>query len=292
MVKSAKYGIIAAVDGSAESEIATRWAADEAVMRKVPITLMHVITPMTTSWPIPQLELSTAEWQKANAQHLIEKAQKTLLASIGKADGPTIHTEIKTSEVVTGLLDASTQALMVVVGSRGLGAASRALLGSVSSGLVHHSHCPVVVAHAGDTPGNDQLSPVVLGIDGSPASEAATALAFDEAARRRVDLIALHAWSDVGVFPILGMDWREYEDQGHEVLGERLAGWSGQYPDVRVQRKIVCDRPAQWLVDESHQAQLVVVGSHGRGGFPGRLLGSVSSAVAQAAKAPVMVVRG
>ena len=72
--------------------------------------------------------------------------------------------------------------------------------------------------------------PSLVGIDGSPASEAATALAFDEASRRGVDLVALHAWSDVGVLPVLGMDWKEYEDQGHEVLGERLAGWHGTVP--------------------------------------------------------------
>ena len=85
-------------------------------------------------------------------------------------------------------------------------------------------------------------------------------------------ILALHAWSDVGVFPVVGMNWQEYEDEGHEVLGERLAGWQEQYPDVHVRRRIVCDRPARWLIDESQQAQLVIVGSHGRGGFPGMRL--------------------
>ena len=157
--------------------------------------------------------------------------------------------------------------------------------------MVHHAHCPVAIVHEGEAEAPDHGSPVLLGIDGSPASEAATALAFDEASRRHVDLVALHAWSDVGVFPILGMDWHKYEDQGLEVLGERLAGWQEQYPDVHVRRRIVCDLPARWLIDESEQAQLVIVGSHGRGGFTGMLLGSVSTAVAESAKAPVIVVR-
>jgi nucleotide-binding universal stress UspA family protein len=133
---------------------------------------------------------------------------------------------------------------------------------------------------------------VLLGIDGSPASEAATAFAFDAASRRKVDLVALHAWSDVGVFPVVGMDWHEYEDEGHEVLAERLAGWQEQYPDVHVRRRIVCDRPARWLIDESKRALLVVVGSRGRGGIANMLLGSVSTAVAESAAAPVVVVRG
>jgi nucleotide-binding universal stress UspA family protein len=87
------------------------------------------------------------------------------------------------------------------------------------------------------------------------------------------------------------MDWRVYRDEGEEALGERLAGWQEIYPDVRVHRRLVCDVPARWLVDESERAQLVVLGSRGRGGFDGSRLGSVSSAVAQSARVPVIVVR-
>ena len=128
-------------------------------------------------------------------------------------------------------------------------------------------------------------SPLV-GVDGSPASEGATELAFDEASRRGVQLVALRAWSDVGVFPILGMNWRDYESQGAELLAEQE-----QYPDVQVQRRLVCDKPAHWLIEESQRAQLVVVGSHGRGGFPGMLLGSVSSALAHSVKSPLIIHR-
>ena len=123
----------------------------------------------------------------------------------------------------------------LVVGSRGLDAFGRHMLGSVSSGLLHHAHCPVAIIHdphAAQREIRDD-APVLVGIDGSPASEAATVLAFDEASRRRVPLVALHAWSDVGVFPILGMDWRVYRDEGDEVLGERLAGWREITPTCR-----------------------------------------------------------
>lgn len=286
-----KYGILVAVDGSPESDAAVRWAAREAELRDLPITLAHVVVPVVTTWPVRPLQAEFNEWQEDNARQVIEQGQKVLRSTLGESELSDVRTEVLRAYAVPALVDASKEAQMIVVGSRGMGAFGRAVLGSVSSGVVHHAHCPVAIIHADEAQSPDHTSPVLLGIDGSPASEAATALAFDEASRRKVELVALHAWSDVGVFPILGMDWHKYEDEGHEVLGERLAGWQEQYPDVNVRRRIVCDRPARWLIDESQQAQLVVVGSHGRGGFPGMLLGSVSTAVAEAAKAPVIVVR-
>jgi nucleotide-binding universal stress UspA family protein len=285
------YGILVAVDGSPESDAAVRWAAREAELRHLPITLVHVVVPVVTSWPVRSLQAEFNEWQEDNARQVIEQAQKMLRSSLGGSELSDIRTEVLHGYAVPALVEASTDAWMLVVGSRGMGAFGRAVLGSTSGGVVHHAHCPVAILHADEAQSVDHTSPVLLGIDGSPASEAATALAFEEASRRQVELVALHAWSDVGVFPVVGMYWREYEDEGHEVLGERLAGWQEQYPDVVVRRRIVCDRPARWLIDESQQAQLVVVGSHGRGGFPGMLLGSVSTAVAEGAKAPVIVVR-
>ncbi len=289
--RTEKYGILVAVDGSPASDAAVRWAADEAALHDAPITLAHVVVPVVASWPVRSLQGEYNQWQEDNARQVIEQAEKVVRAMRDESALPEVRTEILHDYDVPALVSASKQAQMVVVGNRGLGAVGRAVLGSVSSGLVHHARCPVAIVHADQAQAPDRTSPVLLGIDGSPASEAATALAFDEASRRKVDLVALHAWSDVGIFPIVGMDWHEYEDEGHEVLGERLAGWQEQYPDVHVRRRIVCDKPARWLIEESQQAQLVVVGSQGRGGFKGMLLGSVSSAVAQSANAPVIVVR-
>ena len=287
-----KNGILVAVDGSAESDAAVRWAAREAELRELPITLAHVVVPVVTSWPVRSMQAEFNAWQEDNARQVLAQGQKMLRSTLGDSALPDVATEILRDYAVPALVGAAKKAEMIVVGSRGLGAVGRAILGSVSSGVVHHAKCPVAIVHVDEAQSPDQSSPVLLGIDGTRASEAATALAFDEASRRRVELVALHAWSDVGVFPALGMDWHKYEDEGHEILGERLAGWQEQYPDVVVRRRIVCDRPARWLIEESQQAQLVIVGSHGRGGFPGMLLGSVGSAVAQSAKAPVIVARG
>jgi nucleotide-binding universal stress UspA family protein len=278
------------VDGSAESDTAIRWATHEAVMRGAAMNLVHVVAPPSASWPIGPIYANITEWQRNNARYVLEQALKTLQATVSASQLPDVHTETLNSSVVSTLVRASEDKQMIVVGSRGSGALGRLLLGSVSTGLLHHASCPVAIIRP-EPESSDSDAPVLLGIDGSPASEAATTLAFDEASRRGVDLVALHAWSDVAVFPILGMDWHEYESQGHEILGERLAGWQEQYPDVHVQRRLVCDQPARWLTRESEHAQLVVVGSRGRGGFASTWLGSVSNAVAQSANIPVLVVR-
>lgn len=286
-----KHGILVCVDGSAASDAAVAWAAREAVMHQMPLTLLHAVAPIVVGWPVGQVFVEMPDWQKEGGKQVVDQARKTLTANLGASQPPEILTEIVYSTVAPALIDASKDAWMIVAGSQGLGALGRLLLGSVTTALIHHAHCPVAVIHGDDGAAPDASSPVLVGVDGSPASEAATALAFDEASRRGVELVALHAWSDVGVFPMLGMDWRDSEAKGQEILAERLAGWREQYPDVPVKRVICCDKPSRWLLEESQHAQLVIVGSHGRGGFAGMLLGSVSSAVAQAATVPVIVVR-
>jgi nucleotide-binding universal stress UspA family protein len=283
---TANNTILVAVDGSAKSDAAIRWAAGEAMLRAAPITLIHVVAPLVVAWPVGRIEGNITEQQHENACHIVEQSRKALEASLTGARQPEVHTRMLCSNIVAALVEESRQALLTVLGCRGHSAVDRLLLGSVSTGLIHHGHGPIAIVHAEKTPASD--APVLVGIDGSPAAEAATALAFDEASRRGVDLVALHAWSDAGVFTA---DWPEYENQGSEVLAERLASWQQQYPDVHVRRRVVRGDPIRWLHEESEHSQLVVVGSHGLGGFAGMLLGSVSSAVAQSAQVPVIVVR-
>ncbi len=289
---STKYGIVVGIDGSPESDAAVHWAAREAVIRDEPITLMHAVQPVVVNWPVSAGQLSVTEWQQENARQVVDQALADTETAMNQPEPQDVRTEVLHAHPVDALVDASNDARMIVVGSHGRGALGRLLMGSVSRGVVENAHCPVVVIHAdhGST-ATDPYAPILLGIDGSPASEAATAWAFDEASRRGVALSALHAWSDVGVFPIFGMDWRDYQAHGEEVLAERLAGWQERYPDVHLSRRLVCDTPAHWLIQEAQRAQLVVLGSHGRGGFGGVRLGSVSTAVTQSTTVPVVVVR-
>ncbi len=101
----------------------------------------------------------------------------------------------------------------------------------------------------------------------------------------------MHAWSDQHMSDASSDEWPNLQAVGEEALAERLAGWQERFPDVVVRRRIVLDAPALHLLEEAESSQLVVVGSHGRGGFAGMLLGSVSTAVAQAAQVPVIVAR-
>lgn len=130
----------------------------------------------------------------------------------------------------------------------------------------------------------------MVGIDGSPASELATGIAFDEASRRGAELIAVHTWSDRTVPELPDIELSKLKLRAEEILAERLAGWQERYPDVAVRRVVARDRTAQQLLEQSESAQLLVVVSR-PGGFAGMLLGSVSSTVVQSVRMPVIVAR-
>jgi nucleotide-binding universal stress UspA family protein len=287
------HGIIVGVDGSPAARVAVDWAAREAALRHHPLTIVHVIPWATLGmWPgVPIPGDLEAQFEK-QGQDVLREARRTAEDAIKDPDAIKIETELVTAGVLPTLVDWSKGADMIVVGCRGLGAMERRLLGSVSWGLLHHAHCPVAVIHDEDplmpTPAT---APVVVGIDGSPASDAATAIAFEEASHRGVELVAVHVWSDYAVAELPGIDFSDVEKQAEQTLATRLAGWQERYPEVPVRRVVVADRPARQLLEQSQSAQLTVLGSHGRGGFAGMLLGSVSSAVAESARMPVIVAR-
>ncbi len=89
------YGVVVAVDGSTESDAATRWAGREAEMRGSPITLMHVVVPVVVSWPVGTLQGSFSQWQEDNAHDVIGQAQKILQAEFDVSELPAVHTEVR-----------------------------------------------------------------------------------------------------------------------------------------------------------------------------------------------------
>ena len=284
-------GIVVGVDGSPASKVAVYWAARDAAMRNVALTLVHVISATAATWLDAPMPAAFAQWQEDRGHAVLNDALK-LVEDNAEEHGPAqIDRKLFSSGAIPTLVKLSKEAEMIVVGCRGRGPLQQRLLGSVSSELVQRAYCPVAVIHDEDPlmPYPAQ-APVLVGIDGSPTSELATAIAFDEASRRGVDLVAVHVFSDHTDDFVEGyLD--NLDEWGQEALAERLAGWTERYPDVTVHRVVEKERPARRLLEQSEKSQLLVVGSRGRSGFTGLLLGSVSSAVAHRARLPVIVAR-
>jgi len=187
---------------------------------------------------------------------------------------------------------------MMVVGSRGLGGVAGLLAGSTAVGLAGHGECPVAVIR--DLTPVDVLTlsgPVVVGVDGSRASAAALAAAFEEASLAGAELVAVHAWSEA---PLAGHGFAATRASSldmlarnaERLLADQLEPYRQRYPDVPIRPVALADRPTPALIEQAVSARLLVVGSRGRGGFAGAVLGSVSQNLIQRAPCPLLVVRG
>ncbi len=259
------------------------------------LTLLHVVFP---GLPVGLLAYSMApspqnysRIQEEEGQRVLELALRVSESAIPAGAHVEIHSKAVFGNTVPTLIDVTKDVQMIVVGSRGLGAWRRGLFGSVSTALVHHAHCPVAIIRDTADAQTHSHGPVVVGVDGSSTSELATAIAFEEASTRGVDLVAVHAWLDADITGIPRSAWPDFQPEAQETLAERLASWRDRYPDVVVQQRVVFNQPARHLLEAAETAQLVVVGSHGRGGFAGMLLGSVSTTVVHHVHTPVIVAR-
>ncbi|GJJ18069.1 universal stress protein [Mycolicibacterium mageritense] len=294
--RTTHHKIVVGTDGSSSALVAVQWAAREAAMRHVSLTVVHVASslPVAASvltWPAGHIPQEVLEIQDSEARAILAEAIRTAEDTMGGAVGIEIGSEQYLGSPVSALTTLSKTAQLVVVACRGRSGRHRRLLGSVGIGLLHHARGPVAIVHDEIQPAQLTELPVLVGIDCSPASEPATALAFDEASWRGVGLVALHVCSDTDVSSVPRRDGIGVHEPAGENLAETLQAWQDRYPEVPVTRVIERGHPARHLVDHAQQAQLVIVGSHGRGGFPGMLLGSVSTAVAQEAHVPALVAR-
>ncbi|ASR36503.1 universal stress protein [Prauserella marina] len=292
--------ILAGVDGSTSALRATAWAARTAARRHAPLVLVStMLMPVPYGAGIGPPAGYFSGLEAEGERRLAEAEEHARLAAAGAGE-LTVSTEFHIGNPVPILRERARAARMLVLGTRGLGELTGTFVGSVAVALVSHGPCPVAVVRGRGQDGEPPAEgPVVVGVDGSSTSEAAVAAAFEEAAVRGTSLIAVHAWSDASFAAMAGLEglgteglaWDEIQTKERLVLAERLAGWQERYPEVSVERVVRRDRPLRGLLEPAARAQLLVVGSRGRGGFSGMLLGSTSNALVYSAPCPVLIVR-
>ncbi|WP_431931131.1 universal stress protein [Nonomuraea jabiensis] len=267
------------VDGSQASLVAVEWAAREAAMRGVAVHLVIVI---------PALDLPTGaaseEVRRCVHKHalfVLEDALQHVRTGGAQVEA---HTQIMTGDPRLGLIKASKDAELLVVGSHGTGGFWHQLAGSVALGTPGQATCPVVVARPlPEHPRNE----VVVGVDGSSSSEAAMEFAFAEASLRGAELYAVHAWNPMSGGQTTGLVGEP--DAHRQLLEAAIADFRDRRPAVKLVPRLVRGHPVDVLLRASAEASLLVVGSRGHGPVSA-FFGSVSHALVQYAKGPLVVI--
>lgn len=303
-------GIVVGVDGSDQSMCALAWAAQEAERRKSPL---HVVTAYTV--PVFAASSMDAGYATVDDSVVREGAQAVLDQAISRVAARhdlDLYPRVESGDAAGVLLELSEEAELMVVGSRGRGGFVGRLLGSVSSALPAHAKCPTVVvplfcaprlAEAGvpapkgkgeQCPGPEDIEKVVVvGVDGSEQARMASLMAAEQAQSRGLPLKVL-----CSLPPFTGsLAWMPTpvdRDALHaEIMVQLNAGkaWlQSHFPQVDISVDLVDGPPVETMIEASRTAELVVLGTRGRGGFAGMLLGSTSQGVLHHAKGPVLVV--
>lgn len=280
-------------DGSEPALAALDWAADHARRRGLPLRVVTAVEipvrlPAYPPVPVPDVRAAAEQEGKRILDQAVARCQTT-------APDLDLTATVEVQTPIRALLHAARASALLVVGCRGHKPLENFFLGSVSTAVSAHAHCPVAVVRGGRQAGPD--APVVAGIDGSERDDATLAAAFDEAASYHAPLVVGYAWNDISMLPTLGTaiaawpTWDALRDEATVLVERQLADWRAKYPTVPVTTRVACERPAAFLLDLARSAGLLVVGSHGRGGFTGMLLGSVARRLVHHADCPVLVVR-
>ncbi|MBP2366401.1 universal stress protein [Pseudonocardia parietis] len=276
--------VVVGVDGSDVALDAVRWAAREAADRHAELTLVYAfdVAGLYADGAVAPLLDDVEEQLRVEGDEVLVAAR----AAAAEA-APGVASQVRTDRGAPSmvLIEESRKASLLVLGSAGRGALGTAL-GSVTLAVAAHAESPVVVVR-----GTVHDGPVLVGVDGGPLSDGALAHAFAVASAHGAGLTAFYAWHD-GRSPALRAAgaFDRLRDAEERALAERLAGWSGRYPDVAVERVIERSEPGRALVEHSERSRLVVVATRGRGGFTGLLLGSTGLSLIQRAGCPVMLV--
>lgn len=298
-------GIVVGVDGSDQSICALVWAAKEAERRGAPL---HVVTAYTV--PIFAASSMDAGYTTMDDAIIREGAQSVLNKALERISQYPIEVfpRVETGDAAAVLLELSEEADLMVVGSRGRGGFVGRLLGSVSSALPAHAKCPTVVVPlrtAGRLPEAGVRPPagspteqtvedvVVVGVDGSEQGRAASLVAAEQAQSRGLPLqilCALPPFSGSLAWVPAPLDLEALHAEISDQLRAGRAWLQSHFPDVQMSMQLIDGPPAEILIDRTSSVELLVLGTRGRGGFAGMLLGSTSQSVMHHAKGPLMVV--
>ncbi len=290
--------IMVGVDGSAESLTAARWAAREAELRQLSLLIVLAINEPVDPHPSYVFPGPVIEAVRDVNRKRLERAVSAIQEEFPNLSVDAQLKFVDPRRVLAGRSDA---VAMTVVGTRGHGRLPEVLVGSVALHVAAHAHSPVaVVPPSVDVSGTLPPGPVLVGVDGHRSSVAAVGFAFEEAAARGVELLAVLVFDDLAYrgFAKGGAQIGLVDDsEERAVLAEQVAGWGEKYPDVVVHEHVLRGRVGETLVrctrDESPigRPSLVVVGTRGRGGLAGLLLGSTSQRLMTHSDVPVVVVR-
>lgn len=296
-VHGAEGAVVVALDGSAADAPVTDWAADEAARLGVPLRLVTVVHPGV---PLDPYEV-VGSGSSGVAQHLDEDAHRILDRAVDRArarhgEVTDIATSVPPGPPAAALVRLSGNAARMVVGAPGRHRLDRILLGSVALPVVAHAHCPVVVVPA-DTV---VVAPrrILVGLDGSEASARALDVALTIAGSSGAAVTGVLCWNlevhEGAVVTDEAGEARAAVEQHYRAIGQRtVEPGAERHPGVDVDIEVRHGRPDEALVSAAAEleADLVVVGSRGHGGFRGLLLGSVSRRVVERAPCVVAVVR-
>jgi nucleotide-binding universal stress UspA family protein len=293
-IASDERPIVVGVDGSPGAQHALHWASGEALVRGAPLEVVHAWEPPYSISGVGSI-LSPRELApyRNHARTVLDQAIREEHGAVETS--PTIIPQLRQGYPPAKLLEATHGAQLLVVGSRGVGALKGALLGSVSRHCTMHSTVPVAVVR--ESAGWSHTDEVVVGIDGSDEAAAALRWAMGEAVARGSKLVVIHAWQiDAKTAPAdyryAALNKRTFTERSdalvrHEV--ERAIATVGATPVV-VDPVTSSQPPVQALADRAGSTGLLVVGSRGRGGFAGLLLGSVIQHCLHQARGVVVVV--
>ncbi len=279
-MESSRKFILVGVDGGSESQVALRWAVDAAAARDGAVRVVYAYLDQAVQWPAIGAEGYIPEPQMDRYQAELDAAVDVVRDRLGYENG---SGWLARDSAANAILREVSGAELVVLGSRGHSRLGAALLGSTATAVTAKAPCPVVVVR-----GVAAAGPVLVGTDGSADSEAAVLFGFEEAARSGERLEVVYCWQP------LARQEAAIEDTAELLrnwLAESLAPYRDKFPGVQVRAEIEEGRPAAVLAERSSAGSMVVVGSRGRGGVKGLLLGSVSQSLLHLATCPIAVVR-